>query len=226
MIGKIPPPSKSHGDSDKDEHEDTDDEVAQEQRKKKPKILAEIQEMLPARVRAILAQPLDTPEQIAAYIAQRKKSYPTKSLAAAKEEEEREKKERGQLPALGAPRGRMAPQPLVDGGDAPEEMSVHASYEICWSVRVKLWPKFPFDCVLVDACSCVGCGMGGSMCWFFPPPSDYQYRGNHSKPPHLQTDDPHASTMCRAVAEMGRIADTNMAAVSQRYALSDGSSCE
>jgi hypothetical protein len=60
--------------------------------------LQEIQEMLPPRVRELMAQPLDTPEQIAAYIAARKRAYPTAANLAKRQAEQQEAQARGELP--------------------------------------------------------------------------------------------------------------------------------
>lgn len=55
--------------------------------------------MLPPRVRELMKQPLDTPEQIAAWIAARKKSFPTAANVQKKETEQQEALARGELPS-------------------------------------------------------------------------------------------------------------------------------
>ncbi len=96
------------------------DEVLSLRPEKNPKILDEIQDLLPPHIKVpflyffsleifvllvcvgtqeIMAKPLDTPEQIAAYIAARKKSYPSRLNVQSKEQNVQEQEQRGQLPA-------------------------------------------------------------------------------------------------------------------------------
>ncbi len=81
-----------------------------------------------------MAKPLDTPEQIAAYIAARKKSYPSRRNVLAQELVAHEQEERGQLPATAIRRfqdpgsGRIkAIKPTI--GKSPSVLDALAGYD-------------------------------------------------------------------------------------------------